>query len=372
MSAISPVEQTEPARSDSRGTVVPVRAMYYERFGARPTIETLPDPIPNPSGVVVAVEASGVCRSDWHGWQGHDADIVLPHVPGHELAGTVVALGDDIRHWRTGERVTVPFVGGCGSCAVCLGGDPQVCPDQFQPGFTHWGSFAEYVAIDYADTNLVALPAELDSVPAAALGCRVATAFRAVTQRGALCEGQWLAVHGCGGVGLSAVMIGAALGAQVVAVDIAPSARAAALEAGAAASVDATGLTPQQLGASVAQITGGGAAVSIDAIGGAATSLASLLSLRRRGRHVQVGLMTGDAAHAEVAYDRIVSWELDVLGSHGMAAADYPSLLEVVGGGQLDLARLVNRTVSLDEAIDVLVAPDAGGPGITVIDRFFA
>ena len=164
-----------------------------------------------------------------------------------------MALGDEVRRWCAGDRVTVPFVGGCGSCAVCLGGDPQVCPDQFQPGFTHWGSFAEYVAIDYADANLVALPAELDSVYAAALGCRVATAFRAVTQRGAPREGEWMAVHGCGGVGLSAVMIGAALGARVVAVDIAPAARAAALEAGAVVSVDATGLDPHQLGAAVAE-----------------------------------------------------------------------------------------------------------------------
>jgi len=344
--------------------------MYYERFGARPTIETLPDPIPNPSGVVVAVEASGVCRSDWHGWQGHDADIVLPHVPGHELAGTVVALGDDVRRWRTGERVTVPFVGGCGSCAVCLVGDPQVCPDQFQPGFTHWGSFAEYVAIDYADANLVALPAELDSVHAAALGCRVATAYRAVTQRGALREGQWLAVHGCGGVGLSAVMIGVALGARVVAVDIDRSALEAATTAGAVAILDAADLTPEQVGAAVHDLTGGGAHVSVDAIGGAASSLASLLGLRRRGRHVQVGLMTGDDARASIAYDRVVAWELDVLGSHGMAAADYPAMLEMVADGRLDVRALVQRTVSLDEAVDFLVDPDAAVPGITVIDRF--
>ncbi len=344
--------------------------MYYERFGARPTIETLPDPIPNPSGVIVAVEASGVCRSDWHGWQGHDADIVLPHVPGHELAGTVVALGDDVRRWRTGERVTVPFVGGCGSCEVCIGGNPQVCPDQFQPGFTHWGSFAEYVAIDFADTNLVGLPDDLDAVHAAALGCRVATAFRAVTQRGGIRRDQWLAVHGCGGVGLSAVMIGAALGARVLAVDIDRSALAAAIEAGAVASLDASAQTPEQVGAAVCDLTGGGAHVSIDAIGGAASSLASLLGLRRRGRHVQVGLMTGEAAHAAVAYDRIVAWELDVLGSHGMAADEYPAMLEMVADGRLDVGALVRRTVSLDAAIDVLVDLDAAGPGITVIDRF--
>ena len=344
--------------------------MYYERFGARPTIETLPDPTPDPSGVVVAVEASGVCRSDWHGWQGHDADIVLPHVPGHELAGTIVALGADVRRWRTGDRVTVPFVGGCGSCAMCLGGDPQVCPDQFQPGFTAWGSFAEYVAIDFADANLVSVPGDLDMVPAAALGCRVATAFRAVTQRGALQRGQWLAVHGCGGVGLSAVMIGVALGAHVLAVDIDRTSLEAAAAAGAIAVLDASGQTPERLGAAVRDSTGGGAHVSVDAIGGASSSFASLLGLRRRGRHVQVGLMTGDAARAAVAFDRIVAWELDVLGSHGMAAAGYPDMLEMVVDGRLDVAALVQRTVSLDDAIDVLVDPDAAGPGITVIDRF--
>ncbi len=344
--------------------------MWYERFGVRPTIENLPDPSPSRSGVVVAVEASGVCRSDWHGWQGHDADIALPHVPGHELAGRVVAVGGDVLRWRPGARVTVPFVGGCGTCAVCIGGDPQVCPEQFQPGFTGWGSFAEYVAIDFADVNLVALPDELDAVRASALGCRVATAFRAVIQRGRLRQGEWLAVHGCGGVGLSAIMIGVAVGARVVAVDVDPSARASARLAGAAVGIDPNGRPPHEVGAMVAELTSGGAHVSIDAIGGAPTSLASLLGLRRRGRHVQVGSMTGVAAHAPVAYDRIIAWELDVLGAHGMAATDYPSLLELVDDGRLDLGALVRRTVTLDEAIDVLVAPDDAGPGITVIDRF--
>lgn len=367
LSAIRSVEQTATVGHEGGDTVDRVRAMYVERFGARPTIEVVPDPIPKPAGVVVAVEASGLCRSDWHGWQGHDPDIELPHVPGHELAGRVVALGHDICRWRAGDRVTVPFVGGCGSCEICLAGAPQVCPDQFQPGFTHWGSFAEYVAIDYADTNLVALPDELDSVHAAALGCRVATAFRAVTQRGAVGERHWLAVHGCGGVGLSAVMIGASAGARVVAVDIDADALRAATAAGAVCTIDASGLAPDEVGDLVAEVTEGGAHVSIDAIGGSAPSLASLLGLRRRGRHVQVGSMTGDAARAPVAYDRIVAWELDVLGSHGMAAADYPALLDLAIDGRIDLDRLVTRRVAL---ADALVAPDSGGPGITIIDRF--
>src|SRR6476660_747370 len=132
----------------------PMRAMYYEKFGERPEIRTLPDPTPEPHGVVVKVDASGVCRSDWHGWLGHDPDIVLPHVPGHELAGTIVAVGSQVTGWRVGDRVTAPFVCGCGRCFECNSGKHQVCEKQFQPGLTAWGSFAEYVALDFADTNL--------------------------------------------------------------------------------------------------------------------------------------------------------------------------------------------------------------------------
>ena len=184
-----------------------MRAIYYDSFQSPPVVTTLPDPTPSPTGVVIQVAATGLCRSDWHGWMGHDPDIQLPHVPGHELAGTVVAVGTEVRRWRGGERVTLPFVCGCGSCEECASGNQQVCINQFQPGFTAWGSFAEYVAVEYADVNLVALPEAITFETAAALGCRFVTAFRAVVDQGRVQSGQWVAVHGCGGVGLSAVMI---------------------------------------------------------------------------------------------------------------------------------------------------------------------
>ena len=184
-----------------------MKAVVFEQFSAPPQIQHVPDPTPEAHGVVVKVMANGVCRSDWHGWVGHDTDIQLPHVPGHELAGVVEAVGKDVKKWRVGDRVTVPFVGGCGTCIECHSGNHQVCDSQFQPGFTHWGSFAEYVGIHYADVNLVALPETLDFATAASLGCRFVTSFRAVVDQGKTAAGQWVAVHGCGGVGLSEVLM---------------------------------------------------------------------------------------------------------------------------------------------------------------------
>src|SRR3954453_18804838 len=218
----------------------PVRAVVYDAFGEMPQVETVPDPAPTEHGAVVRVHATGLCRSDWHGWMGHDPDIVrLPHVPGHELAGVVEAVGARVERWAPGDRVTVPFVCACGTCAQCAAGQHQVCDRQTQPGFTHWGSFAELVAIDWADVNLVALPDDLDADAAAALGCRFATAYRAVLQVGRLRAGEWRAVHGCGGVGLSAVMIAAAAGARVIALDVVEAALDWAREAGAELAVTA-------------------------------------------------------------------------------------------------------------------------------------
>jgi alcohol dehydrogenase len=183
-----------------------MRAAVYESFQGPITIQDVADPEPSPTGVVLAVKACGICRSDWHGWMGNDPDIKLPHVPGHELAGEIVGLGSEISKFKIGDRVTVPFVSGCGACETCLAGDQQICDRQFQPGFTAWGAFAEYVALEYADGNLVRLPDEIGYVTAASLGCRFATSYRAVVDQGRVAAGQWVVVHGCGGVGLSAIM----------------------------------------------------------------------------------------------------------------------------------------------------------------------
>jgi alcohol dehydrogenase len=244
----------------------------------------------------------------------------------------------------------------CGSCEQCASGNGQICDRQTQPGFTHWGSFAELVALDWADVNLVGLPESVGDVAAAGLGCRFATAYRAVLQVGRARAGEWVAVHGCGGVGLSAVMIAVAAGARVVAIDVSPDALVAARAFGAEIAVEA--------GADVRELTGGGVHVSLDAIGAEAACAASVAGLRKRGRHVQVGLLP---EAPRVPMDLVISRELELLGSHGMAASAYPEMLALVEAGRLRPGDLVTREIGLDAVPEALPAMGAGGSGVTVI-----
>ena len=326
------------------------------------------DPVASKGSVVVEVKACGICRSDWHGWQGNDPDIRLPHVPGHELAGVVAKTGPGVEKWQPGDRVTVPFVGGCGMCEQCRSGNQQVCDAQFQPGFTHWGAFAEFVEIGYADENLVSLPGEIDFVTAASLGCRFMTAFRAVVHQGRLQSGEWVAVFGCGGVGLSALMIAKALGAQVAAVDIDREKLALAKELGADVTIDSRSSAPVS---AVKDSTGGGAVLSIDAIGHRDVVRDSVLCLAKRGRHIQIGLLEKGAHEALIPMNFIVANEIELIGSHGMQAHRYPEMLEMVLKGKLEPARLVNGEVSLSEGVRILTNMDKfGPPGISVISDF--
>lgn len=343
-----------------------MRAIVVEAARAMPQVRDVAAPAVPVDGVVVQVAATGLCRSDWHGWAGHDEDIAFPHVPGHELAGVVAEVGAGVRRWRVGDRVTVPFVCGCGHCAWCARGDAQVCPDQQQPGFTHDGSFAELVALHAADTNLVRIPAEVGFTAAAALGCRFATAYRGLVGRARVAAGEWVTVIGAGGVGLSAVMIARAVGARVVAVDRNPRALAVAADLGAEHTVLADGL---DIPRAVADLTGGGSHVSVDAVGGEQTCADAILSLRRRGRHVQIGLLPAVEGRPRLPMARVLGWELDVLGSHGMAAVDYPAMLGLIESGALAPQRLVERTIGLAEAAALLPAYDrADVAGMTMID----
>lgn len=346
-----------------------MKAAIYEAFKKPLTIQNVPDPTPDKNGVVIEVKATGVCRSDWHGWMGHDSDIILPHVPGHELSGVVKAVGCDIKNWKEGDLVTVPFVGGCGTCYECSSGNHQVCDHQFQPGFTHWGSFAQYVAINYADINLVRLPKGMNFVTAASLGCRFITSFRAVVAQGNVKAGQWVAIHGCGGVGLSAIMIANALGANVIAIDIDDPKLNFASSLGAVSVINAN--KTKHVVEAVKDITQGGVHVSIDALGSPVTCFNSIANLRKRGRHVQVGLMVADHCHPSIPMDQVLANELEIIGSHGMQAHRYRDMWHMINQGKLQPEKLIGKTITLEASLQELVnMNNFENTGVTVITEF--
>jgi len=346
-----------------------VKAAVYEAFRGPVEIRTVAEPLPGQDGAVIRVAATGVCRSDWHGWMGHDADITLPHVPGHELAGTIESVGSSVKRFSPGDRVTVPFVCGCGRCEQCRSGNQQVCDRQTQPGFTHWGSYAEFVAIDFADQNLVRLPDDIGFVAAAGLGCRFATSFRAIADQGRVKADDMVAVHGCGGVGLSAVMIAAALGARVIAVDVDEQALEMARVAGADATINAS--VSNDIVTEIREQTDGGVHVSVDALGSAETSFNSVANLRKRGRHVQVGLMAGADYRPRLPMELVIANELEIVGSHGMQAHAYGRMLDMILGGTLNPEKLVKQTVDLETAAAALGNPgQLHVAGVTVIDQF--
>ncbi len=323
-----------------------MRAALMTAFREPLEITKVADPVTPGDGVVLQLLASGVCRSDWHGWQGHDPTIALPHVPGHEMAGRIVEVGPDVAGHHVGELVTAPFCCGCGLCAQCRRGHTQTCDEDIQPGFTRWGSFAEYMALPAADLNLISLPGDSDPVAMASLGCRFMTAWAALRVHAHLQPGEWLAVYGCGGLGLAAVMIASSLGARVVAVDLDDNRLELARSLGAEVCVSAGGDDPT---GDVVEATAGGSHVSIDAVGSAQTAGGSVLSLRKHGRHLQAGLMVEADQHAPMPMARVISYELQLLGVHGMGVRHYPALIAEVAAGRLDPGALIGSRIRLDD-----------------------
>ncbi len=345
-----------------------MKAALYHEFQTPLALETVTDPICPPDGIILETRANGVCRSDWHGWMGHDPTIKLPHVPGHEMSGVVADVGKDVKNWRVGDSVMVPFCLGCGTCPECRSSHTHLCDNDYQPGFSGWGSFAQFVAVPRADVNLTRLPEELEFVEAASLGCRFMTSFHGVVDQGNIRGGEWLAIHGCGGIGLSAIMIGTALGANVIAVDIDDTKLERAKSIGAVVTVNAKQTDAAE---AIKELTNGGAHVSIDALGSAVTSRNSIRSLRKRGRHVQIGLTLAEEANVSVPMDEVLAKELQIIGSHGMPAHRYDDMLRLILSGKVQPKKLIGKTIRLEQAGEELMSMGKfAQQGVTVITSF--
>lgn len=340
------------------------------RYRAPLEMVDVPDPACPPDGLLLRVLACGVCRSDWHAWVGADPDISLPHIPGHEFCGEVLDVGSDVRRWRVGDRVIAPFILGCGACPDCQAGHQTICATQVVPGFTAPGAFADQIAVPRADVNLTRLPEAVPPALAAGLGCRVTTAWHALTGRAALRPGEWLAVWGAGGVGISALLLARAMGAQVIMVDVVPEKLSFASSLGAAAVVNAAS---DDAVVAVKEITSGGADVAVEALGIGETTRNALLSLRKLGRMVQIGMPAGKHTNMMLPMDAVYSGQLALYGTRGMPAHRYPSLLRLIETGQVDLSPMVSRVIPLSAASAELALFDGPAPpGIAVITDFAA
>jgi D-arabinose 1-dehydrogenase-like Zn-dependent alcohol dehydrogenase len=350
-----------------------MRAAVMEALRKPLFVQDMPDPSPDAHGAVIRVEANGICRTDWHLWTGDwswvGVQVQLPHVLGHEFCGVVEAVGRDVTRVKVGDRVLVPFSQGEGTCEWCRGGHHNICDTLLTPGVVYWGGYGRYVASPHADTNLVPLPGGVDFVDAASMGCRYMTAFHGIVDQAQVRPGEWMAVHGCGGVGLSAVQIGAAVGANVIAVDVSKDKLEMAKSQGAVAAIDASAGDPAM---AIFELTGGGAHVSIDALGIAATCRNSINCLRKRGRHLQIGLTSAaEQGEIPVPIDLIVLKEVSIIGSLGMPAPRYTPMLQMVETGRLNPGALVQRRIGLEDASSVIESMDKYGTvGVTVIDHY--
>ncbi|MEM9715500.1 MAG: alcohol dehydrogenase catalytic domain-containing protein [Pseudomonadota bacterium] len=343
-----------------------MRAALIEEFRGEIKIGSVKDPECPTHGVIVGVEACGVCRSDHHSWCGHDPDVELPHVMGHEFAGIVKEVGRDVTRVKRGDRVTAPFILGCGQCSDCTSGNATICDHQDVMGFTDWGAFAELLAIPNADFNLVTMPEDMDFATAAGMGCRVTTSYRALTDRLDLKPGEWLAVHGCGGVGLAAILIAKAMKAHVIAIDISQPALDIAAKFGADQVLNIAGI--EDVGAAIRDLTGGGTHASIDALGITATYENGIRGLRKLGRHVQVGMPVKDPIVDLPLLELVYSRQISIMGSRGIAPQGFAGLMDLATREEIDLSSLVTKTIGLSEVEAVLTEMDSfSGSGVTVI-----
>jgi len=344
-----------------------MKAAVYNTFNGLIKITQVNDPVPAETDAIIEVRASGICRSDWHGWKGHDPDISLPHVPGHEFSGIVKEVGSKVSLFQAGDRVTAPFCCGCSKCPQCTTGNQHICDSHFQPGFTDWGSFAQYVRIEHADFNLVKLPSSIDFVSAAALGCRFITAFHGIVNQGKVSDSMFVAIHGCGGVGLSAIMIAAVYGARVIAVDINEENLQRARSLGAANTINATG---EDVVDKVLEITRHGANLSMDALGSRETSANSINCLAKKGKHIQVGIL-GGKKDINVSTADLIAKEIEIIGSHGMPLANYDTIFDLISDKKIDLSMLIDRTVKLEDIHQEMLNMDAySNTGMVIIDQF--
>lgn len=346
-----------------------IRAAVLERTGGTLEVQELELAPPGPGEVLVHLKASGVCHSDFNAIDG-TAETRCPAVLGHEGGGVVEAVGTGVRRVAVGDHVALSWAPSCGECAECLRNLPQLCstawPAMGTGGlmdgttrlsrdgepvyhYSFLSTFAEACVVP--ERSCVPIPREVPFEIAGLVGCAVTTGVGAVWRTAGVRPGDRVAVIGCGGVGLSALMAAVAVGAEpVVAVDAAASKLDVAREFGASTGVLWAGTAEATAGA-IREASGGGVDYAIEATGRPEAMLAAFLSTRARGAAVLIGIPREDAVLPLPAIT-IPRMERRVLGSiYGSSwpERDFPQTLQLYLAGRLPLDRLVSHRLPLGE-----------------------
>jgi len=346
-----------------------MKALQYEQFSGIIKLVEVPTPVLlSVHAALVQVKATGICRSDFHAYKGHLPKLTqkdLPFIPGHEFSGLVASVGTSVKLWKGGERVTTPFATACGNCMDCNTGCEHLCCLGSIIGIGTPGSFAEYVVVDHADVNLVRLPEEISFTEGAILGCRFATAYRAIVNFSGIgkADTKTLAVFGCGGVGLSAIMIASALNANVIGIDISADKLSLATKCGASTVLDLSQFAsnPNSQDSAVVEFVmkftnGVGADITIDALGNPNCVRQALMCLRRRGTHLQIGMtFEENGEKSQIPMNIVVRKELQIYGSYGMQARCYSDMLAFIVSKKLDLKLFIEKVISLEEGASLLM-----------------
>ncbi|MDE1819770.1 MAG: zinc-binding dehydrogenase [Euryarchaeota archaeon] len=319
-----------------------MRAAVFSGSGEPLALTNVPDPSPGPGEVLVKVAGCGLCHTDLHYL---DHGVATAHPPplilGHEISGTVVGHGAGVEGPKAGSRVLLPAVLPCGACSLCRTGRGNICPKMRMFGNHIDGGFAELVVAPAHE--VIPLPADVPLVRGSIIADAISTPYHAVVNRAAVRAGEWVVVVGCGGVGINAVQIASATGAQVIAVDLARQKLDIASKVGAAETLDASRVP--DLGKAVRAITGEGADVAFEAVGTPRTVGSAISTLRRGGRLCLIGY---SAENAPMPLNKIMFLEYTIMGSLGCRPVDYPKVIDLVRRGKVQLDPVISSEIPLE------------------------
>lgn len=319
-------------------------------------LREVPKPVCQPHGILIKVMANGICRSDWHKWHGHYSRK-YPMILGHEFCGVIEEVGELVTRFKPGDRVMIPVSGSDGTCDMCKAGHGNLCESYLVPGIGYAGGFAEYVAVPYGDRNAEFLPDNVTFEEGAILSCRYITGYKGIVDAGKVRMGEWVAVYGCGGVGLSSIATASKMGAFVIAVDIKPEALKLAKRLGADYVVNASESDPV---AEVKKITQGkGVDVAVEALGNKNVVVQCFNSLAKLGRLVQLGVtQVGPEGDASIPINPLVQGEVSIVGSLSSPIQNFKTLLDLVAAGKLEVKPLLSETCCLSDVVSVFKRMD--------------